>query len=66
MKPEIPEVTVTGTEIARMPGRSTAARKPRSPGAMTSASVTGSPAPTGFFATQPANDSGVRGPPITT
>jgi hypothetical protein len=65
MKPEIPEVTVTGTEIARMPGRSTAARKPRSPGATTFESVTGSPAPTGFLATQPENISGVLGPPIT-
>jgi len=44
MNPEMPEVTVTGTEIARMPGRSTAARKPRSPGAMIFEPVTGSPA----------------------
>ena len=56
MKPEIPEVTVTGTEIARMPGISTAARNPRSPGAMILASVIGSPAATGFLATQPANE----------
>ena len=32
-KPGNTVVTVTGTETARMPGRNTAARKPRLPGA---------------------------------
>ncbi len=65
MKPEIPEVIVTGTEIARIPGRSTAARKPRLPAAMILASVIGSPPDTGLRATEPAKDSGVRVPSRT-
>src|ERR671926_498021 len=55
MKPEIPEVTVTGTEIARVPGASTAARNPRSPGAMIFSSAIGSPAATGFRTTHRAS-----------
>ena len=54
IKPEIPEVSVTGTEIARVPGLSTAARKPRLPGAMIFDSVIGSPLEIGLRATQPA------------
>ena len=61
-KPEIPEVAVTGTETARMPGRSTAARKPRLPGATILLSVIGSPGPNGSRATQPAKSSIVLAP----
>jgi len=44
-------------ETARMPGLSTAARKPRPPGATILASVIGSPATKGSRATQPAKSS---------
>src|SRR5258708_25133273 len=62
MKPEAPLVAVTGTEMARIPGRMTAARKPRLPGATIFDSVIGSPAAIGWRATQPENDSGERVP----
>src|ERR1700720_843293 len=47
-KPEIPEVAVTGTDTARIPGRSTAARKPRLPGATILLPIIGSPDPIGL------------------
>ena len=56
------EVAVTGTETARMPGASTAARKPRLPGETILASVIGSPGTNGSRATQPAKLSAVRVP----
>src|SRR5258708_38752817 len=62
MKPEAPLVAVTGTEMARIPGRMTAARNPRLPGATIFDSVIGSPAAIGGRATQPENDSGERVP----
>ncbi len=43
IRPAMPVVAVTGTEIARWPGFSIAARKPRSPGRTTRVSVIGSP-----------------------
>jgi Flp pilus assembly protein RcpC/CpaB len=55
----------TGTETARMPGWSTAARKPRSPGTTILVLMMGSPAAMGSRATAPTSD--VAGPvPATT
>ena len=53
--PEMPEVAVTGTEMARMPGRSTAARNPRLPGETILASLIGSPGTNGL-ARHPAGE----------
>ncbi len=44
IRPALLVVGVIGTDTARMPGSSTAARKPRSPGLTTAPSVIGSPA----------------------
>jgi hypothetical protein len=44
IRPELAEVGLIGTDTARMPGSSTAARNPRSPGLTTAPSMIGSPA----------------------
>ena len=51
---------MTGTETARMPGASAAARKPRLPGETILASLIGSPAANGSRETQPVNASAGR------
>src|SRR6266702_1501027 len=61
-KPEIPEVAVTATEAARIPGWRTAAKKPRSPGATIRSIVSGSPATSGERTTQPVKSSGLPAP----
>ena len=55
--PEIPEAALTLTETARMPGESTAARKPRSPALTTRLAVIGSPATIPLRTTAPVKPS---------
>jgi hypothetical protein len=62
IRPELAEVGVIGTETARMPGSSTAARKPRSPGLTTAPSVIGSPMPIPRRTTAPIISSWLRTP----
>ena len=54
MKPPTPDLISTGTVIARMPGPSAAARKPRSLGETSDPRVSGAPAVTGSRTTVPS------------